>query len=120
MKYFRENFTINPRKTLSPYFSQPVVYNLNTPPEPFSREEIRIIYKTYFASGIIPIIGRLKSANIGDDMSKEQYAVLYLALQCNNCSVDSDKLLDKIERYSKWNEFIQMLCNSMSSPSSAK
>lgn len=119
MNYFREKFVLDPRKILSPYFSEPVVYNLDMPPESFCWEEIKIIYKTYFTSGIIPIKSMVKTVGNND---REQFAAIYFMLCCQRSFpvIDPEELLDKIERYSNWNKLIRTLCNSIHSHSSTK
>ncbi|KKM77952.1 hypothetical protein LCGC14_1364820 [marine sediment metagenome] len=111
-----KKYELNPHKTLSPYFSQPVVYNLNVPRESFSWEEIQILYKTYFACGLIPIKSKIEGTDsTAHDISKDQYAMIYLVMHCQSKLIDSNELIGKIERYSKWN---QILCNFISLHSS--
>jgi hypothetical protein len=101
MKYW------NPTNWFSRYFSPPVVYNISASRESFCLGEIRAIYKTYFVTGMIP-------------RKTDAYLAVYFVMCCEDNFVDAEQLLNKIERYSKWNEFTQTLCNSISSHSNSK
>jgi len=101
----------NPHKW--PAFDIETVYNSSSE-ETFNWDEIRTLYETYFIYKRLPI-------NIDIYTSDEDKVVaLHFAMACEARLIDWKKLIKKIERYSKWNEFTRMLLKSMSSHSNIR
>lgn len=63
--------------------------------------EVKILYKVYFRTGIIPIKERLRFSM---GLPNEYLAMICFVSECNARLINPEMLLDKIGRYSLWKQ----------------
>jgi len=85
-------------------FTQQKVYNCIERQEPFTWKELKILYRSYFYRGKIPSGTR----------EKDPVIMIHIIVSCEAQGISHEKLLQKIEAHSKWNEFTRMLLKSIS------
>lgn len=85
-----------------PFTHQKVYYNTERR-DAFTWEEMKILYKTYSRCGYLPT-NKLNKAT-----TKEKIAMLNFIMLCESNFVDFEKLIEKVESYSKWNKFTRKL-----------
>ncbi|KKM21177.1 hypothetical protein LCGC14_1638000 [marine sediment metagenome] len=71
-------------------------------------ELLKVLYKTYFCSGIIPVTNRAKKQHCAN----EAFVMIYFRMKCESQGIDPEQALKEIERYTTWtDELIRILPN---------
>lgn len=73
----------------------------------FTWEEIQVLYITYATCGYLPTDKREVTSTRG------KIDMLRFIMLCEAKYVDYERLIEKVESYSKWNEFTRTLLKSI-------
>jgi len=75
----------------------------------FTFDEIYLLYSVYFKCGYIPIF------KPGPGTSQERIDMYNFIVLCMSKNIDTEKLANKVESWSKWNKSTRELFKSISS-----
>ena len=63
---------------------------------------LKILYKVYFSTGIIPVLSRLKKAK---KVNKDEcFATVQFIALCEYAGFEPEQSLEEIERYTTWTD----------------